>query len=165
MPVKTITLCKDETFHPEICLVAIEPVSNFILVERYAMDRKTKTWDEAVCDAIKQTHEIEHEKEKFNSAEKRPRGRRPHFEERIERAKQEEQQIKEALEQAHLNYETVRNAKAEIGKVGLVLTSPNAPSLQAISCSASWTAFITSFIIPSSSSSFKPKNSRAPCSI
>ena len=48
MPGKIITLCEDETFHPEICLVAIEPVSNFILVERYAMDRKTKTWDEAV---------------------------------------------------------------------------------------------------------------------
>ena len=39
MPVKIITLCEDETFHPEICLVAIEPVSNFILVERYAINR------------------------------------------------------------------------------------------------------------------------------
>lgn len=37
MPKKMIMLCEDETFHPEICLVAIEPVSNFILVERYAM--------------------------------------------------------------------------------------------------------------------------------
>ena len=181
MPVKAITLCEDETFHPEICLVAIEPVSNFILVEKYAMDRKTKTWDEAVRDAlenlpveviqvssdegrslishalkglkvhhspdcfhviyeigrgtcgalmakvrkaekehenaIKQTLKIESKKEEFDAAEKRPRGRRPHFEERIERAKQEEQQIKENLEQARLNYETVRNAKAEIGKV------------------------------------------------
>ena len=35
----------------------------------------------------------------------------------IEQSKQEEQQIKEDLEQARLNYETVRNAKAEIGKV------------------------------------------------
>ena len=43
MPVKIITLCEDETFHPEICLVAIEPVSNFILVERYTMNRKTET--------------------------------------------------------------------------------------------------------------------------
>ncbi len=181
MPVKIITLCEDETFHPEICLVAIEPVSNFILVEKYAMDRKTKTWDEAVCDAldnlpveviqvasdegrslishalkglkvhhspdcfhviyeigrgtcgalmskvkkaekehesaIKQTLKIESKKEKFDVTEKRPLGRRPHFEEKIERAKQEEQQIKEDLEQARLNYETVRNAKAEIGKV------------------------------------------------
>ena len=179
MPVKAITLCEDETFHPEICLVAIEPVSNFILVERYAVDRKTKTWDEAVCDtlknfpveviqiasdegrslishalkslkvhhspdcfhviyeigrgtcgalmskvrkaekehenAIKQTLSIEGKKENFD--EKRPRGRRPHFEEKIEQAKQEEEQVKEDLEQARLNYETVRNAKAEIGKV------------------------------------------------
>jgi len=181
MPVKTITLCEDETFHPEICLVAIGPVSNFILVERYAMDRKTKTWDEAVFEAlenlpveviqvasdegrsllshalkglkvhhspdcfhviyeigrgtcgalmakvrnaekehekaIKNTLKMECEKEKFDGAEKRPRGRRPHFEERIERAKQEEEQIKEDLEQARLNYESVRNAKAEIGKI------------------------------------------------
>ena len=181
MPGKKITLCEDETFHPEICLVAIEPVSNFILVEKYAMDRKTKTWDEAVCDglenlpveviqvasdegrslishalkglkvhhspdcfhviyeigrgtcgalmskirkaekehenAIKQALKIENEKEKFDDAEKRPRGRRPHFEERIEQAKQKEQQAKEDLDQARLNQETVRNAKAEIGRV------------------------------------------------
>jgi len=67
--------------------------------------------------AIKNTLKMECEKEKFDVAEKRPRGRRPHFEKRIERAKQEEQQIKEDLEQARLNYETVRTAKAEIGKV------------------------------------------------
>ena len=65
--------------------------------------------------AIKQTLSIEGKKEKFD--EKRPRGRRPHFEEKIEQAKQEEEQVKEDLEQARLNYETVRNAKAEIGKV------------------------------------------------
>ena len=181
MPKKIITLCEDETFHPEICLVAIEPVSNFILVERYAMDRKTKTWNQAVSDAldglpveviqvasdegrslishalkglkvhhspdcfhviyeigrgtcgalmskvrkaekehenlIEQTLKIETEKEKFDCAEKRPRGRRPHFEEKIEKAKQMEQQAKEKLEQARLNHETVVNEKAKIGKV------------------------------------------------
>ena len=52
MPEKIITLCEDETFHPEICLVAMEPVSNFILVERYAMNREAKTWNEAVSDAL-----------------------------------------------------------------------------------------------------------------
>jgi hypothetical protein len=36
MEPKQITVCQDETFHPEICLVAIEPVSNFILLEKYA---------------------------------------------------------------------------------------------------------------------------------
>ena len=33
MPIREITLCEDETFHPQICLVAIEPVSDFIVVE------------------------------------------------------------------------------------------------------------------------------------
>lgn len=36
MPLKEITTCQDETFHPEPCFVAIEPVSNFILVEEYS---------------------------------------------------------------------------------------------------------------------------------
>jgi len=53
MPQKIISICEDETFHPETCLVAIEPFSNFILVEKYADDRKTKTWDRAVEDAVK----------------------------------------------------------------------------------------------------------------
>jgi hypothetical protein len=32
---KQLTVCQDETCHPEPCLVAIEPVSNFILLEKY----------------------------------------------------------------------------------------------------------------------------------
>ena len=181
MPAKTITLCEDETFHPEICLVAIEPVSNYILVERYAMNRETQTWNEAVSDAlgdlpievmqvasdqgrslishackglkvhhssdcfhviyeigkgtsgalmskvkkaekelekaVKQTHHIEHEREQFDGADPRPRGRRPHFEKRIESAKEQERAAKQNLDQARLNQETVRRAKAEIGGV------------------------------------------------
>jgi len=181
MPKKTITLCEDETFHPEICLVAIEPVSNFILVEKYATNRETKTWDEAVNDAlenlpveviqvssdegrslishalkglkahhspdcfhviheigkgtcgalvskvkkaekqydsaVKQTHNIELKKERFDGAAKRPRGRRPHFEQRIQQAVEQEKQAQENLDQARLNHETVRSAKAEIGTV------------------------------------------------
>ncbi len=181
MPTKTITLCEDETFHPEICLVAIEPVSNYILVEQYATNRETRTWNEAVSnalgnlpvkviqvasdegrslishahkglkvhhspdcfhviyevgkgtcgalmskvkkaekeceEAVKQTHHIEHEKEEFDGAEKRPPGRRPHFEKRIDQAKEQEEQAKKNLDQARLNYETVRRAKAEIGEV------------------------------------------------
>jgi hypothetical protein len=181
MPKKIITLCEDETFHPEICLVAIEPVSNFILVERYAMNREAKTWNEAVSEAlenlpieviqvasdegrslishalkclkvhhspdcfhviyeigkgtcgalmskvkkaekeyekaVKQIQQIEQEKERFDTADKRPRGRRPHFEKRIEHAQTQEQQAKESLDQARSNHETVRSAKAEIGKV------------------------------------------------
>jgi len=48
MKPKSITVCEDETFHPETCLVAIEPVSNYILVERYAADRKADTWTETL---------------------------------------------------------------------------------------------------------------------
>lgn len=181
MPAKIITLCEDETFHPQICLVAIEPVSNFILVERYAVNRETKTWNEAVNDAlsglpveviqvasdegrslishalkglkahhspdcfhviyeigkgtsgalmskirkaekeyekkVKQTHDIEQKKEKFDTADKRPRGRRPHFEEKIKEAEVQEQRAKENLDQARLNHESVCSAKSEIGQV------------------------------------------------
>jgi hypothetical protein len=46
MPPREITLCEDETFHPQICLVAIEPVSNFILVEQYQPQRDAKTWEQ-----------------------------------------------------------------------------------------------------------------------
>ncbi len=45
MPAKKITVCQDETFHPEVCLVGIEPVSNFILLEEYAEKRDAKTWN------------------------------------------------------------------------------------------------------------------------
>ncbi|WP_300988887.1 hypothetical protein [Thiocapsa sp.] len=31
MPARAVTVCEDETFHPGICLVNIEPVSNFIV--------------------------------------------------------------------------------------------------------------------------------------
>ena len=33
MAAKQITVCQDETFHPQVCLLAIEPVSNFLLLE------------------------------------------------------------------------------------------------------------------------------------
>ena len=39
MPRKSISLCEDETFHPQICLVAIEPVSNFLILKAYAQQR------------------------------------------------------------------------------------------------------------------------------
>jgi hypothetical protein len=44
MAPKQITVCEDETFHPRICLVAIEPSSNFILLEKYAEKRDAATW-------------------------------------------------------------------------------------------------------------------------
>ena len=52
MAPRQVTVCEDETFHPEICLVALEPVSNFILLERYAKDRSAATWTQALAQAI-----------------------------------------------------------------------------------------------------------------
>lgn len=52
MAPKKVTVCEDETFHPEICLVAVEPISNFIILEKYASQRDTKTWTEAMQDAL-----------------------------------------------------------------------------------------------------------------
>jgi hypothetical protein len=51
MKPKEIAICEDETFHPETCLVAIEPVSNFILLEKYADSRKSSEWTKAMDDA------------------------------------------------------------------------------------------------------------------
>ena len=53
MPHREITLCEDETFHPQICLVAIEPVSNFLILEEYASKRDAPTWNAAVTEALK----------------------------------------------------------------------------------------------------------------
>jgi hypothetical protein len=52
MPHREITLCEDETFHPQICLVAIEPVSNFIILEEYAAKRDAPTWNAAIHEAL-----------------------------------------------------------------------------------------------------------------
>ena len=51
MKPRPITVVADENFHgPDNCLVAIEPVSNFILVECYACRRDADTWQRAVRD-------------------------------------------------------------------------------------------------------------------
>jgi hypothetical protein len=50
---KDITLCPDENFHgPHICLVAIEPVSNFIVVETHRDQRDSVTWAKAIREGI-----------------------------------------------------------------------------------------------------------------
>jgi len=53
MQPKEITICQDETFHPEICLVAIEPISNFILLEKYSKSRKSSEWTTEMDKIIK----------------------------------------------------------------------------------------------------------------
>ena len=181
MPAKKISLAEDETFHPQICAVSMEPVSNFIIVEKYVENREGKTWNTVVLQALRDLpveviqvasdegrglinhtikglnahhssdcfhvpHEIgkgtsgalasavkkaekEYEtivkqsqkevdlKENYDNQPKRPPGRRPGFEKKIELAKENEHQAKSNLEVSRQNQETVRNAKAEIGKV------------------------------------------------
>lgn len=51
MPPREITVCEDETFHPQTCLVGIEPISNFILLERYSAQRDEKSWSAAMKEA------------------------------------------------------------------------------------------------------------------
>jgi uncharacterized protein DUF6399 len=52
MPRKAITVVPDENFHNRgPCLVAIEPVSNFILVEEHAARRDGDTWTDAIRQA------------------------------------------------------------------------------------------------------------------
>ena len=45
MPERQVTICEDETFHPDICLVCMEPVSGFILAEEYVQHRDAETWN------------------------------------------------------------------------------------------------------------------------
>ncbi len=53
MPHREITLFQDETFHLQICLVAKEPVSNFLILEEYAAKRDVPNWNSAVDEALK----------------------------------------------------------------------------------------------------------------
>jgi transposase-like protein len=48
MSAKEISICSDETFHPQCCLVGMEPVSGFLLIEHYAQQRDQHTWDLAL---------------------------------------------------------------------------------------------------------------------
>ena len=48
MPPRQVTVAEDETFHPDICLVAMEPVSGFLLVEQYEPKRDADTWNQCL---------------------------------------------------------------------------------------------------------------------
>lgn len=52
MPPREITVCEDETFHPQICLVAIEPVSDYLLLEQYAPQRDAETWNHSLDERL-----------------------------------------------------------------------------------------------------------------
>ena len=51
MPQKKISICEDETFHPQPCLVAIEPISGFILTESYREKRDADNWNHVLKEA------------------------------------------------------------------------------------------------------------------
>jgi hypothetical protein len=53
MSPKKITVCPDENFHgPQACLVAVEPTSNFLLLEAYHPQRDGATWTAALSQAL-----------------------------------------------------------------------------------------------------------------
>ena len=52
MPPKDITLTQDETFTGGLCLVGIEPVSNYIVLEQVAQARDQDTWQELMGQAL-----------------------------------------------------------------------------------------------------------------
>jgi hypothetical protein len=53
MPAKKITACLDENFHgKQACLVAVEPMSNFLLLEAYQPQRDGPTWTAALQQAL-----------------------------------------------------------------------------------------------------------------
>lgn len=52
MPSRFIVLCEDENFHQLPCLVAIEPVSGFIIAEQYETSRDAETWSRVVQKGI-----------------------------------------------------------------------------------------------------------------
>ncbi|MBF0236687.1 MAG: hypothetical protein HQM12_03195 [SAR324 cluster bacterium] len=55
MSPRQITLLEDETFHGDkICLVGLEAVSNFIVLEAYAANRDGKTWTETLNQALQE---------------------------------------------------------------------------------------------------------------
>lgn len=53
MPHQQVTLAADETFHPHICLVAMEPVSNYLILEQYAPQRDAETWRQCLDERLK----------------------------------------------------------------------------------------------------------------
>ncbi len=54
MPRKAITVTQDETFTGGLCLVASDPVSNFIILEQLAQTRDQEAWDDLMAPALEQ---------------------------------------------------------------------------------------------------------------
>src|SRR5438128_4957645 len=56
MPAKDITLAKDETFTGGLCLVAMDPKSNYIILEQAAQGRDQDTWNTLMEQALSGLH-------------------------------------------------------------------------------------------------------------
>lgn len=52
MPQKEVALAEDENFQQGLCLVAIEPVSDFILAEKYSSDRSADSWTTTINERL-----------------------------------------------------------------------------------------------------------------
>jgi hypothetical protein len=52
MPKKDLTVTQDETFTGGLCLITIDPDSNFILVEQLAQARDQVSWNDAMAPAL-----------------------------------------------------------------------------------------------------------------
>ena len=52
MPLRNLSLCLDETFHPECCLVALDAVSGYIFTEQYSEKRDASSWYAALSPAF-----------------------------------------------------------------------------------------------------------------
>ena len=65
MAARKICVAEDETYHERPCLVAIEPVANYILLEKYAEDRQAETWNKAISEAVKENFSFAYLKELY----------------------------------------------------------------------------------------------------
>src|SRR5262249_28477336 len=52
MPQKDLTVTQDETFTGGLCLITMDPESNFIIVEQRAQARDQTTWDDLMAPAL-----------------------------------------------------------------------------------------------------------------
>src|SRR5262245_48002937 len=52
MPQKDLTVTQDETFTGGLCLITMDPESNFILLEQLAQARDQTTWDDLMAPAL-----------------------------------------------------------------------------------------------------------------
>ena len=180
MAPRQICVAQDETEHERSCLVAIEPVSNYILLEKYASDRQAETWSRAMAAAVagkpieivqstsdegrgimshvknglgahhapdvfhvqqevsratsgslagkirqaekeveraeQKVKQEEAAKEKY-AAQKRPPGRPPQFDKRLEKVGQEKKQALEKLAERQEHQEQARQANKAISQV------------------------------------------------